>query len=163
MELPPNRPHSSRLPALVLALGLCLVPPLGSAKDPAPGDNAKRPPHERLAQELGLNEKQVTQLKAINDKYATQGKEQKTQMKELHEKLNAALKSDTPDAEIRKQHAALQTLKNQQAEQRLSKILEIRAILTKEQRARYEAFKKEHGPRGNHRPKDLKDRGNNAP
>lgn len=159
MKLLPNRLVLVQLQALVLALGLCLVPALGSAKDPAPSAGGKRPPHERLAEELGLNEQQVTQLKTINDKYAVKGKDQKKQTKELHDQLNTALKSDTPDAEIRKQHTTLQGLKNQMAEQRLSKILEIRAILTKEQRAKFEGFKREHGPRDPQRSKDPKGRG----
>jgi Spy/CpxP family protein refolding chaperone len=89
---------------------------------------------EKIFEELGLSEEQKTQLKEIRQNSEKARENLKTLMDEKRQQLTAALQSATlNEQEVTRIHNELKGLKNQQEDQRLAFILEIRKVLTVEQ------------------------------
>ena len=102
-------------------------------------------------QELNLSPEQQQQLAAIKDKYHGEMKKQKKAMKSARKSLKEALKSDASDESLNAQFNKLQGQRAEFAKLRFEKILAIRAILTPEQRKKFEGMRKHHWRRNEHK------------
>lgn len=138
----------NQINSLVLLLGFfLLVPTMAFSRDSCDkkghGQNwGER--HEQKMEQLNLSEKQKQQIKAIDDKYATQKKELKEKMKSAHEALRAAFKANASNDDLRAKFKSVQDLKSQKSELRFEKRLEVRAVLTAEQRQKLSEAYKHH-------------------
>lgn len=99
---------------------------------------------DQWLQELNLSAEQKEQLTAIKEKYHDDMKKHKQAMKASRESLQAALKTDASDASLRKQFKAMQEQRAQFASLRFEKVLAIRAILTPDQRKKFEGMRRHH-------------------
>ena len=91
--------------------------------------------------ELNLTEEQLTKIKEIkkarkNDK--DQRKQMNTQFKALKEEMKTAFKSNKSNVEIRALHNKIIDFKDKRRNQRFEMMLQIRDILTSEQRAKFD-------------------------
>jgi Spy/CpxP family protein refolding chaperone len=103
---------------------------------------------EKMTEKLSLTPEQVEKMKVIFDKYKTNKEAQHEKVKNAYKDLNDSPNSDASESDIRAKHTALQAIKNDMDKTRLDKILEIRAILTKEQREKFEGMKMDHKRHG---------------
>lgn len=113
-------------------------PPAGN-----PGGSNRRGPNQqgpdqrgaRWLQDLDLSEEQVQQMQAIRTQYGDQMREQYDQLRtardQMHDLLGA---SDTSADRLRQQHALLQASNEKLGDLRFESMLEMRAVLTPEQR-----------------------------
>lgn len=94
---------------------------------------------EKIFEELGLSQEQKNQLKLIRENSEKSRENLKTLMSEKRQQLTAALQATTlNEQEVTRIHNELKGLKNQQEDQRLAFILEIRKVLTAEQFAKFD-------------------------
>lgn len=97
---------------------------------------AHRGDHRKIMKELNLTDKQKTQMEELRGKKAF-AKEDRKKMRELREKFHDALKGKATDAELTTMHNEMQALKAKKAEGHFKHMLEVRKILTAEQRAKF--------------------------
>lgn len=126
---------------------------LGTALADTGKDSTGKGGHERgqWLQELNLSPEQQQQLEAIKEKYHEEMKKQKKAMKAARQSLQEALKGDASDESLRAQFNKLQAQRAEFAKLRFEKILAIRAILTPEQRKKFEGMRKHHWRRDEHK------------
>ncbi len=135
----------------------------GGPPDPGIRKGGNPPPdHEqRIVKELDLTQDQIEQFRKIRqesrEKFEKQREkfaQQWEKVRAAHDKLTEALKGTASDKELRKLFAELQTARKTAEEMRrpmrdptfeetrFEEVLKIRAILTPEQRKKFEAFPK---------------------
>lgn len=94
-----------------------------------PGDRA-----ERLIEDLDLTDAQVEQIRTIRqgsrDDMQTLHQDLRTERDRLHD----LMASNTTEADLRAQHATVQTLHREAADQRFETMLAVREVLTPDQR-----------------------------
>lgn len=100
-------------------------------------------PVEKLAEELNLSKEQKAKIKDIHEKSREQRKAIHDKIKVAHDELNKIIKSDASDNDVKAKFNDLQTIKMELEASRFENILATRAILTKEQREKFDAFKKD--------------------
>ncbi len=106
------------------------------------GDRKER--HERMAEELNLSPEQKTQMEAIRAKYKEPMKQKKDAVRAARKTLQESMQGDANEATLRAQFKTVHQAKDAAAELRFEKILEIRAILTPEQRKKFRAMRGHH-------------------
>jgi len=131
---------------MVLSL-VFLLPSVGFAKGSGGHHN-----WQDKFEELNLTEEQMKKVEDIYKNYKESKKGFKDKLKPLYEDLNNSLKSGASDEDIRTKYAALEAEKQKMGVLHVDKVLQIRAVLTKEQLANYEGFRM----RGKHRGKKRK-------
>lgn len=116
-------------------------------------------------QELNLTDEQKTQMKALHDKHRSTMESQKSSMKSAHEAFKSAIESNASDDDLRQKFKTLHDLKSKMAELRFNQMLEIRSILTDEQKAKFKGFQQMlgGGRRGNKRGGGFQNGGNPPP
>lgn len=97
-------------------------------------------------EKLNLTEKQEADITAIQAKYAKLMKGSHDKIKALKKKLDAGFRSSASNESLQKLFKDLQAEKNAKHELRFAKSLEIRTLLTKEQRKNFGPCGK--GPHG---------------
>ena len=97
---------------------------------------------QKIFQKLNLDQEQRTKVQAVREKYKAQMKSLREQKRAAKEKMKS-LKSSGSDSEITAAHKNLQTAKNQLADLRLQRMLEMKKILTTEQFDKLQSFRKE--------------------
>lgn len=110
---------------------------------------------EHIARELQLTEGQKAQLKANRDGTREARKAQREQMNELRKQIHTAIESGADQATVDQLGAELGKLKVQQMQNHYQMRQQFEAILTEEQKAKFEELKAE---RKEHRMKWRKDR-----
>lgn len=100
------------------------------------GGHHKGDHFEKMMEELNLTDAQKKQMDVLKANKAF-GKEDRKKMKELREKFFAALKGSATDAELTKIHLEMKTMKDKKDESRFKHMLEVRKILTAEQKAKF--------------------------
>ena len=98
---------------------------------------------QRMQQELGLNDNQTSQIKAIHEqaKQDTQGLRE--QMRQAKEEMNQLMASDASDGELRQQYRKIQEIRQQLSEKRFETKLAVRKVLTPEQRTKMAQLKQQ--------------------
>ena len=109
------------------------------------GDEEKR--MTRLLQELDLTTEQSQQIETIQQQSETATKDLKEQMRSQHETMKSLLASDADTEQIREQHQAAQGVRQQLGDNRFETMLQIREVLTREQRAEMAELIEQHRDR----------------
>jgi Spy/CpxP family protein refolding chaperone len=131
---------------LAWALSASAWPGGGPGKGPGGGGPG---PHghffERQLDALGLPAETRAKVQAVLDQSRTAGSELHEQIRAAHESMQALLEKDPVDeAAVMAQADALGALTNQARKQRLATLIQVRNLLTPEQRAQLEKQMQEH-------------------
>jgi len=108
---------------------------------------------ERMLQQLNLTSEQSQQIEAIKERSQTNMEGLREQAKVQKEEMQTLLASDASTEEIREQQQEAQNLRQQLDSNRFETMLEIREILTPEQRARMLELRESHRGRRSNRQK----------
>ena len=101
----------------------------------------------KIAQVLQLTPDQKPQFDSIHAELATAMKPLLDQSRAAHDQLHALLNADNPDATaIGNQAIAAHSLEKQIQASHVSAVQKVEAILTPEQKAKFEGMMSEHGP-----------------
>jgi len=111
----------------------------GISQAQAESDHKRR--KDAWLEELNLSPEQQEQLKQIREKNKEGIKKQKQAMKAERRKLQEAFQSDASDATIKAQFNKVQDQRRAFGEARFDQVLEIRKILTPEQRKKFRAMR----------------------
>ena len=104
---------------------------------------------ERQAERLGLDEKTRSSIRAIADTSHAKGKEIRKSLHQAHREMRELLQRDTPAEEaVLQQAEKIGTLEIEAQQNRLQAMLQIRALLTPEQRQEIIQLRKEDHPHG---------------
>ena len=138
--------------SLILALSLTLTAPMAFAKRGGPGGKL----HKALKQ-LDLTAEQQAKLKEIRAGQKDKIKTAHEKMKAARESLEHSLDNNTSDIDIRKKHNDLQAARTQMENLRFESLLQIRAILTPEQRKKFQDMKDDFKDRRGMKPREDND------
>lgn len=138
----------------LLALGLTL-PDSGHANRDR-GQHHRGAPYlllEKHAERLRLDAKTLEQIRTISEATKEQSKELRTNLQQARTTMRELLSAENPDkAAVMKQAEIMGAIKTDLQKQRLATMLEIRALLTPEQRQEWTEIVKEfRSKRGPHR------------
>ncbi|MGF1588312.1 MAG: Spy/CpxP family protein refolding chaperone [Pleurocapsa sp.] len=89
---------------------------------------------ERLMQQLNLTPEQSEQIKAIKEQSKAENQALMEQMQTSREEMRSLLAGDSSPEQLRDKHQAIQNLHQELGNNRFETILEIREVLTPEQR-----------------------------
>jgi Spy/CpxP family protein refolding chaperone len=92
----------------------------------------------KWAEKLNLTADQKKKVDAIRSDRKTKIKAAAEQMQQEHQKLRDMLKGDATDAQLREQHGKVTALRTSMGDMFFDSILQVRAILTPEQRKKME-------------------------
>ncbi|MCS6813504.1 MAG: Spy/CpxP family protein refolding chaperone [Cyanobacteria bacterium] len=127
------------LPTLTLLLTL-----LGAATAPFtwafPGDVPPVVAQRRrgdLLRELNLSPQQTRQIQAIRNRYQGQIEQRKRAVAEAQQQLRSLMSGDASADQLRQQFRQVQAARQELAELHFNSLLEMRAILTPEQRRKF--------------------------
>ncbi len=109
------------------------------------GDRAQK--MERLLQQLDLTPEQSQQIDAIREESEATAQNLRQQMKAQREQMPNLLASDEDAEQIRAQYQQGQGLRQQLSDNRLETMLQIREVLTTEQRAEVAELMEQHRER----------------
>lgn len=98
----------------------------------------------RILEQLDLTPEQSQQIEAIKEQSQTAAQDIKEQLRTQRQELRSLLAGDTDIEQIREQHQEAQLLRQQLSNDRFETMLEIREILTLEQRARALELMEQH-------------------
>lgn len=90
---------------------------------------------KKILEQLDLTSEQSTQIQAIHDSNKQENETVREQLKTEKEALHELFASDASDSELIQQHQEIQSLKQAFGTSRFETMLEIRALLTPEQKA----------------------------
>jgi protein CpxP len=115
-----------------------------------PGGPGGPPPGrfiERQAERLGLDEETRSSIRTIADTSHAKGKEIRKSLRLAHREMRQLLQQDIPnEASVLQQAAKIGTLQGEEQQNRLQAMLQIRALLTPEQRQEIIQLRKENRP-----------------
>lgn len=111
--------------------------------------NAKKPhpSMQGIFKQLNLTEEQQNQLKEYRQSMKDKHKLLRKQTRELRKQIKIGFKSDMTDSELLSLHQKLQDRRTQMADLRFNKMLNIRKILNKEQRSKFQELKEKQRKR----------------
>jgi Spy/CpxP family protein refolding chaperone len=151
--------------ATIVALVMATVPVWAEPGPPpppcAPGDRIDDPPGPRggppdrffaeHADELGIDDATLTQIRGIVDASRAEGRELFDRVRQERGTMRDLLSQDSPDeAAVMAQADVVGDAMTALRKHRLATMLKIRALLTPEQRAALVKLRKEMGPRRHH-------------
>ena len=108
----------------------------------------------KMLKQLELTKEQKEKLKDHRENNKGSKKELRSKIKATKEKMKNAFKSNASDSELRSIHNEIKNLKSEMADARFEKMLFIRGVLTKDQRAKLDEMKEKR--RGNRKNKRMK-------
>lgn len=91
----------------------------------------------QFMQELGLSLQEVDQIRAIRKKYRGQITQQRQELKQAQANLENMIASTASTDEIRQKHSQIQSLRQQLEEAQFNSLLEMREVMSPEQRSKY--------------------------
>ena len=100
---------------------------------------------ERLFQELELSDEQSEQIEAIRSESETENEALRQQMQTERQQMRSLLAEETSTEQLQQQHQQLQDLEQQLGDRRFTTMLEIREVLTPEQRAELAELRQPRG------------------
>ncbi|MCC0178970.1 Spy/CpxP family protein refolding chaperone [Waterburya agarophytonicola K14] len=98
----------------------------------------------KLLQQLDLTEEQSQSIETIRSRSQTTAEDLHEQMKAEHQEIKSLLTSDADTEQIRQQFQETQALHQQLGNNRFETMLEIREVLTSEQRAKIAELMEQH-------------------
>lgn len=104
---------------------------------------------EKFLQQLELTPEQSQQIETIQEQSRTENETLWQEMQTNHEQMQSLLSSDASPEQLRQQHQQVQALRQQLGDNRFETMLEVREILTPEQRTQMAELMEQHrGQRG---------------
>lgn len=97
---------------------------------------------------LGLDKDQQARIKEIRQQSRDEVKTKKASLKEAREKLKTAMKSNASDQELETLFEQTLTLQQEMSRLRFKKMISVRAVLTPEQREKFNALREVWGKKG---------------
>ncbi len=91
---------------------------------------------QKFLDQLDLTSEQSEQIAAIQDKFLSDNESLYQEMKANHQQMRSLFSNDATPEQLRQQHQAIQNLRQQLGNNRFETMLQIREILTPEQRDR---------------------------
>ncbi len=114
---------------------------------PLPFDERERERRRELFQQLELTPEQSAQIETIEQKSRSETETLRQEMRQNVEKMRSLLTaSDAAPEELRQQHEQIQALREQLDDQRFETMLQVREILTPEQRTQAAELIEQHHP-----------------
>ena len=105
---------------------------------------------QKMLEQLDLSNEQSEQIKAIKERAQANGEGLREQMRAEKQEMRSLLQSDTSNAVLTQQHQKLQNLRQQLGNNRFETMLQVREVLTPEQRSKMaELIGQKSGRRGN--------------
>ncbi|MBD0268934.1 MAG: Spy/CpxP family protein refolding chaperone [Cyanobacteria bacterium Co-bin8] len=102
---------------------------MGGKSRPGRGDNP-----DQVFEQLDLNEDQLSQIRTIRESSRTTLQPLREQMRAGHQELRSLMASNASTDELRQRHSTLMNLEQQMRAERFEVMLQIREVLTPEQR-----------------------------
>ena len=93
--------------------------------------------HQKMIEELGLSDEQVSQIKAIREGGKANAQSKYDALKTEMEAMRALVRQSASANELRAQHDKIQTLKQTMGTERFENMLKMYEILTPEQRTKF--------------------------
>ncbi|MBE9044427.1 Spy/CpxP family protein refolding chaperone [Pleurocapsales cyanobacterium LEGE 10410] len=106
---------------------------------------------DRLLQQLELSDEQSQQIEAIRNQSKTENEALYQQLQTNSQEMRSLLASDADTAQLQQQHQQLQDLRQQLGDRRFTTMLEVREVLTPEQRAEWAELTRQYRDRGGNR------------
>lgn len=107
---------------------------------------------KKVLEQLDLTSEQSSQIQAIHDRNKQENEALYEEVKAKKEAMHDLFASDASDSELLQQHQEIQNLKQELKAKRFEGMLEIREILTPEQKAQInELMQERHNQRGERR------------
>lgn len=123
------------------------------AQSPRPSERSERGP-ARLMQQLNLSNAQMQQLATIRQKYQQQMMELKQQLQTNRNQLRQMMTGTESAAAIRDKHQQMSNLRQQMESLRFESMLEMRNVLTPQQRQEFAQLMEQHRQQFRHRRGD---------
>lgn len=143
----------SIIAAAVIALGgaIALANPATLFSNPlaqAPMERKNRS-EEGWLENLNLSQEQVQKIQTIRSRYRNTLSGQRQAMQQAQKEMRELLASDASADQVRQKYSQVKALKQQHSDNRFNSLLEIREVLTLEQRQQFvERMRQERGNRG---------------
>lgn len=112
-----------------------------------PNDQAREQKMNRLLQKLDLTTEQSQQIETIHQQAKSNLSDLRQQMQTQRQQIESLFASDADASEIRNQYQANKSLREEFGNNRLETMLQIREVLTLEQRAKLAELKQQRGRR----------------
>lgn len=128
--------------AAVLTLGgaIALANPSNLFSNPlaqGPVEQKGRRSEEGWLENLNLSQEQIQKIQAIRSRYRNDLSKQRQTMQQAQKEMRELLASDASADQVREKYRQVRTLKQQHADNRFNSLLEIREVLTLEQRRQF--------------------------
>ncbi|WP_019503988.1 Spy/CpxP family protein refolding chaperone [Pleurocapsa sp. PCC 7319] len=106
---------------------------------------------KKLFQQLDLTSEQSQQIEAIQEQFKTDNETLRQQMQTQHQEMRSLMASDATSEQLRAQHQQVQDLHQQLGNNRFETMLQVREVLTPEQRTQMAELMEQHqGKMGRH-------------
>ncbi|USR90642.1 Spy/CpxP family protein refolding chaperone [Phormidium yuhuli AB48] len=156
---PVHNNHRTRKAALLGLLGFLVLGTVttsyANAEDLRPREiqMSQRGPGERgqmrWMERLDLTSDQMNSIQAIRDRYQPQLETLRERMKQQRDTMHTVMGSNASSEDIRQQRQQMMQLRDEMSELRFNSMMEIREVLTEEQRAQVREWMEERrGQRG---------------
>jgi len=104
---------------------------------PQRGERGERGDRQNWMDKLNLSQEQRTKIEAIRAKYKDQIDQNQQAMRQGHEEMRELMMGDASADTIRQKHQALEPIMQKMGQLRFESMLEIREVLTLEQRRQF--------------------------
>lgn len=118
-----------------------------SEDSPRRGKKGRGQRWERMMKKLDLTPEQTEAIQNIKEKYRGENPNIKEEIRENKEKMHSLLANDASSNELRQQHQKMQSLRQQMGDRKFESMLEMREVLTPEQRTKMAQLIKERSKR----------------
>jgi periplasmic protein CpxP/Spy len=119
-------------------------PAVVAQNSPQPGSGGKRGWGNKWQEQLDLSEAQKAQIQKIRDGEKSSSEGLRQQMRAAAEKQRSLMTGDATDEQLRQQYKEMQALRQQASDRRFETMLQIRKVLTPEQRAKAAQLMQDH-------------------
>ncbi len=115
------------------------------------GGNRKGERMQKLLQQLDLTPEQSTQIESIHEQYHTANQQNYQQLQQARAEMRSLFAQDANPNQLRQKHQEIQNLHQQLGNNRFEATLQVREILTSQQRQKMAELIAQHrGRRGHH-------------
>ncbi len=119
-----------------------------SEESPQRGKKGGRQRWGRMMEELNLTSAQKAEIKSIREKYSSEYPDFKEEIQASRQKMQSLLANNASNGELRQQYEQMQRLRQKMGDRRFEAMLEMREVLTSEQRTKMAQLIKERGEYG---------------
>jgi Spy/CpxP family protein refolding chaperone len=102
---------------------------------------------EQLQERLNLSNPQMEQLSSIRQKYRSQMEQVREKMKAKGQELSQMIQGNASENDLRNKHQEMSVLRREMEDLRFESMLEVRKVLTPEQRQQFAQLMEERGQR----------------